>query len=123
MTLVIQFIDHSLHFFWWFVFQKPSWSYDETSVENSSGYYDKICGAGNLYAYTRGNVKELTIRKPDDQDYFKKLKVPYGLMHFQFDENGTKLIALGSNSEMNSQYKQVNIDNKHNNWFFNNLFS
>ena len=49
------------------------------------------------------------IRKANSQSYLKKLKVPYSLMHFKFDESGSKLITLGSNSKMEEQYKQVTV--------------
>ena len=52
-------------------------------------------------------MRELTIRKGDDKDFVKKLKVPYRLMHYKFDEDGSQLIALGSNSKMTETYKQV----------------
>ena len=52
-------------------------------------------------------MKELFIRKTDEKSFVKKLAVPHSLMHFKFNENGSELIALGSNSKMNDQYKQV----------------
>ena len=93
-----------------FVYQKPCWSYEEEAAQNSTGYFDTICGAGDNFAYTRGNPRELMIRKANSQSYLKKLEVPYNLMHFKFHENGAKLVALGSNSPMNAQYKEVSLE-------------
>ena len=90
-----------------FVDQEPCWSYEEEAAQNDTGFNDTICGAGDNFAYTRGNPREVMIRKASSQSYSKKLKVPYNLMHFKFDESGSKLIALGSNSKMEEQYKQV----------------
>ena len=42
-------------------------------------------------------MRELIVRKPTDQEFEKKIEVPYGLRHFQFHED--QLITLGTNSE------------------------
>ena len=56
-----------------------------------------MSGSRGWYAYTRGNVKEIIIRKTSDQNFEKRIEVPYGLRHFQFHED--QLITLGTNSE------------------------
>lgn len=91
------------------VTQKPAWTYEETAEDSSTGYTDTISGGGNYYGYTRGKNTELTIRKADDQSYVKKLKVPYGLMYFIFDERGSELVTLGTNSSLQEQYKEVHL--------------
>ena len=77
--------------------QKFAWEYEEETEENSDGVSDVVSGSRDWYAYTRGDVKELIIRKTSDQKFEKKITVPYGLRHFQFHEN--QLITLGTNSE------------------------
>ena len=52
-------------------------------------------------------MTQLTVRKCDDKGFKKKLKVPYVLIHYKFNENGSELITLASNSKMQDQYKQV----------------
>ena len=81
-----------------------AWEYDDEAEENPQGIEDVITGDGNLYGYTRGNEKEVIIRRTDEKDFKKVLEVPYGLMHFKFHDN--KLITLGTNSAF-QEYAEV----------------
>ena len=76
-------------------------------MENYEAMKDKICGGGNYYGYTRGNSREITIRKADDQEFMTKLKVTYEMLNFIFDEDGKELFVLGTNSGKAVQYKEV----------------
>jgi len=74
-----------------------AWEYEEETVENDEGVSDIVSGARDWYAYTRGNLNELIIRKSSDEEFEKRIEAPYGLRHFQFHEN--QLVTLGTNSE------------------------
>ena len=56
-----------------------------------------MSGGRDWYAYTRGNLNEIIIRKSSDEEFEKRIEAPYRLRHFQFHEN--QLVTLGTNSE------------------------
>ena len=66
----------------------------EKAKQDSSGFQDILMTANETFAYTRGSKEEIYIRKYDNGDYKKTIKMPHSLVFFSYTPDGNQLVAL-----------------------------
>ena len=80
-----------------FLFQELEKSIDEVSrIDEEDDFKDIIAGCDDLFAYTRGNSKEIKIRNLLDEKFEKTITSPHTLLNFRLSPSGKYLVAITS---------------------------